>query len=561
MEDFFGSEEGALGRIREGDVASLSTVPGLTEAKASRIVRSAIAEEYRAVDLLQTEVVERICEEVLKKIRRGAQTAYGEAKLSIYFPIGSKERISNVQDWVRKALNTEVGDGTDEMLEGVSPLSPPNRTRIGDRAVVTSDPEKIEEARKAFPEVAVELVENRRELRGVAANHERVILIDEAIPWSSDASERLDHKPGAVDDPVEIVPERVLSFFAENAEAVRNAINVWKSIDAPPSGLFEGIDDGRIDEVEGLLSRLDPTGGVKGNEGVKRVGRALNELDGSIADAEARINEEIESVFGEREIRVEGTHILDLVKQKGEAKDLIRSELESEFDRAVDEAVGNLVSDLELDFEEKDLACDLFPREPELPVERNEQVADRLKKRLRRKYSRKSLNAKTELAKELRGYEEDVRKLVEGVLELDVALAVKRFAEEHGMTLPEFGEKGFKIRGGRNLLLEDPEPIDYRAEEATLLTGVNSGGKTTTLDLVAQVYVLARMGFPVPAEEAVVEPVDRIYYYRPSKNTMNSGAFEGALRKFENVLELDGSKLVLADELENITEPGASARI
>ncbi|KXA89362.1 hypothetical protein AKJ61_03050 [candidate division MSBL1 archaeon SCGC-AAA259B11] len=46
MEDFFGSEEGALGRIREGDVASLSTVTGLTEAKASRIVRSAIAEEY-----------------------------------------------------------------------------------------------------------------------------------------------------------------------------------------------------------------------------------------------------------------------------------------------------------------------------------------------------------------------------------------------------------------------------------------------------------------------------------------------------------------------------------
>ncbi|KXA89363.1 hypothetical protein AKJ61_03055 [candidate division MSBL1 archaeon SCGC-AAA259B11] len=242
-------------------------------------------------------MVERICEEVLKKIRRGAQTAYGEAKLSIYFPIGSEERISNVQDWVRKALNTEVGDGIDEMLEGVSPLSPPNRTRIGDRAVVTSDPEKIEEARKAFPEVAVELVENRRELRGVAANHERVILIDEAIPWSSDASERLEHKPGAVDDPVEIVPERVLSFFAENAEAVRNAINVWKSIDAPPSGLFDGIDDGRIDEVEGLLSRLDPTGGVKGNEEVKRVGRALSELDGSIADAEARINGEIESVF------------------------------------------------------------------------------------------------------------------------------------------------------------------------------------------------------------------------------------------------------------------------
>jgi len=33
-----------------------------------------------------------------------------------------------------------------------------------------------------------------------------------------------------------------------------------------------------------------------------------------------------------------------------------------------------------------------------------------------------------------------------------------------------------------------------------LLSGVNSGGKTSTLELLAQTVILAHMGFPVPSE-------------------------------------------------------------
>ncbi|MDL5503381.1 MAG: endonuclease MutS2, partial [Candidatus Methanoperedens sp.] len=71
------------------------------------------------------------------------------------------------------------------------------------------------------------------------------------------------------------------------------------------------------------------------------------------------------------------------------------------------------------------------------------------------------------------------------------------------------------IKGGSNLFLENAVPIDYaigkcsmnsgigklKDARVVLLSGVNSGGKTSTLDLLAQVTILAHMGYPVPAKE------------------------------------------------------------
>ena len=68
------------------------------------------------------------------------------------------------------------------------------------------------------------------------------------------------------------------------------------------------------------------------------------------------------------------------------------------------------------------------------------------------------------------------------------------------------------------------------------------------------------MGFPAPAKELELGPVEEFYYFGKSKGTLDAGAFETTLRQFSVLSEASG-KLVLADELESITEPGASARI
>jgi dsDNA-specific endonuclease/ATPase MutS2 len=170
--------------------------------------------------------------------------------------------------------------------------------------------------------------------------------------------------------------------------------------------------------------------------------------------------------------------------------------------------------------------------------------------------------------------------LVDAALDLDVELAVSRFARDFDCTVPTFEGRGFEIEGGRSPLLDVPfeavEPVDYGVSGVALLSGVNSGGKTSTLDLVALVVVLAHMGLPVPAERARVERFEALHYQAKTQGTLDAGAFEATLREF-GALAVDGTgsgserengegagsrgRLVLVDELESITEPGASAVI
>jgi dsDNA-specific endonuclease/ATPase MutS2 len=103
--------------------------------------------------------------------------------------------------------------------------------------------------------------------------------------------------------------------------------------------------------------------------------------------------------------------------------------------------------------------------------------------------------------------------------------------------------------------------VDYGVDGVALLSGVNSGGKTSTLDLVAVVVVLAHMGLPVPAESARVPQIEELHYYAKTQGTLDAGAFEATLRDFAGLTEGASSRLVLVDELESITEPGASAKI
>jgi len=107
----------------------------------------------------------------------------------------------------------------------------------------------------------------------------------------------------------------------------------------------------------------------------------------------------------------------------------------------------------------------------------------------------------------------------------------------------------------------DVDPVDYDVSGVTLLSGVNSGGKTSTLDLIALVVVLAQMGLPVPAERVELERFSELHYYAKTQGTLDAGAFESTLRDFRTLADGETNRLVLVDELESITEPGASAKI
>jgi dsDNA-specific endonuclease/ATPase MutS2 len=179
-----------------------------------------------------------------------------------------------------------------------------------------------------------------------------------------------------------------------------------------------------------------------------------------------------------------------------------------------------------------------------------------------------------EVTEELRGRvernREEVDDATEAVREVAFLLSLARFADSHDLSRPEYVDEGVSVRGARNLALESRgevvQPVDYAvgrgdgiAEgEVAVLTGANSGGKTTLLETMCEVVLLAQMGVPVAAEEARVSVFDDVVFHR-RHSSFNAGVLESTLRSVVPPLTDEGDALMLVDEFEAITEPGSAA--
>ncbi|CAI48384.1 DNA mismatch repair protein MutS [Natronomonas pharaonis DSM 2160] len=542
--------------LSAGDVATIARAPGISDGRAARIARAAI--RHRHDDdgtFLASERAQELYASALSLLQERAVTDYAEKRLETFYPSASASRIEEVRSFAREAVKQEPTPELLDALEGVEPLSPPRDVRVRDRCVATSDAETFAEAQEAVPEVSVELVEDARGVADLARGYATVIVLDESFS-GIDVEGDVRVEPTALESPAEIVPERTLAFFAENRDRLRAAAAVNRLAGTEP--------DCDVETLDAALERLDADGSVSGDKRVAALNAAIEDLDAAVSMAEGVANDRLRSAIEERDVTIEGTDLLSLVERGAGVDSLLERELADEFDAAVEAAREEFVGTIGLDDYES-LARRAFGEEPTFPVEHDERVVERLREELTADRDRRAARLKREVAADLREMREAAAALVETALELDVELAVSRFARDFDCTFPEFDGKGFEITGGRSPLLdvefEAVEPVDYGVEGVALLSGVNSGGKTSTLDLVGLVVVLGQMGLPVPAESARLERFEALHYQAKTQGTLDAGAFESTLREFGSLVAGDRTRLVLVDELESITEPGASAVI
>jgi DNA mismatch repair protein MutS2 len=543
--------------LREGDVAALARAPDITPGRAAAIARAAIRAEHDDVgDFLATDRSREIYRAVLDLLKERAVTDDAARRLETLFPTGSASRIAEVREWVERAMEREPNPEVLEALAGVAPLESPSTRRIRERCLATTDAERHAEAREAFPELSVEIVEDTRELADLARGYSTVIALDESFAGVDiDGDVRV--MPDALDKPEEVVPERTLSFFAHNRERIRAASAVHRAAD-----LESPID---LAALETHLSTLDDDGGVVGDEELDRLEQAVNDLDAAVSTAESVANDRLREAIEERDVTIEGADLLSLVEQGAGVDSLLSRELEDEHAAAIDAAREQLVDALALDSSEAELATRAFPEEPTFPVEHDEGIVTRLREDLTVARDRRAAQLKGDLAADLADMCEGCDELVRAALDRDVELAVARFTHDFECVLPAFEGSGIAIEGGRSPLLDcafdEVEPVEYAVSGPTLLSGVNSGGKTSTLDLLALVTVLAHMGLPVPATQVTIERYEALHYQAKTQGTLDAGAFEATLREFAALVAGGKRRLVLVDELESITEPGASATI
>jgi dsDNA-specific endonuclease/ATPase MutS2 len=174
----------------------------------------------------------------------------------------------------------------------------------------------------------------------------------------------------------------------------------------------------------------------------------------------------------------------------------------------------------------------------------------------------------------------DLIELVDSkVMEMERALAIAKAMRLYSMNVPVLGEEGEGFTGGRNPFLvresvgrgdREVLPVSYslgraltvqvaKPRNVAVLTGANSGGKTTLLTTLASVHILTLFGLPVPCVMAEVVPLP-VYLFR-KRVTRRIGSLEHALSSLIPVFGDRRRKLVLIDEFEALTEPGAAGRI
>ncbi len=340
-------------------------------------------------------------------------------------------------------------------------------------------------------------------------------------------------------------------------------------------------------ENRGTLEALAKIGELTGKGSVaSEILRGLNELeevmekrkllDGLeelVAEKERELNGRISEKLETFRLTLSGKELLDFLGElrAGNYEAIFRhfGEVEGE--------ILDLINEAEKDLTEKlGITVELFSREELYPVtvppERVQLLREELERELKVELYLTSREVLEKIMPLLPGLKEELGR----VHELDFLLAVKDFTE--GFSLPELWKGGMAFLNGRHLFIENPQPVSYavgktpggfsvpgaggiRGERVVILTGANSGGKTSLLELMTQITVLAHMGFPVPAEKAWVEPLNELFFFRRKRSAYGAGAFETALRSFVRALRGGGRKLILIDEFEAITEPGAAVKI
>jgi len=179
----------------------------------------------------------------------------------------------------------------------------------------------------------------------------------------------------------------------------------------------------------------------------------------------------------------------------------------------------------------------------------------------------------------LKGHWNLIEEIVDRVVLLDQTLAIAAAMERYSLTIPKLGDDGVGLVGGTSIFLrkeqfegriKEVQPVSYslgklqslkiaKPRNVVMLTGANSGGKTTLLTTLAVIHTLTLLGLPVPCERAEVAPMP-LYLYR-RRVTRKVGSLEQALNSLIPTFADSQKKLVLMDEFEALTEPGASGRI
>ncbi|MGK0271532.1 MAG: DNA mismatch repair protein MutS [Cocleimonas sp.] len=158
-------------------------------------------------------------------------------------------------------------------------------------------------------------------------------------------------------------------------------------------------------------------------------------------------------------------------------------------------------------------------------------------------------------------YTLSLRETAQNIAEVDVLSNFAERAVINNYSRPELNnQSGIQITAGRHPVVErtldDPfVPNDLRMDtkrRMLMITGPNMGGKSTYMRQITLIVLMAHIGCFVPAEAAVIGPIDRIFTRIGAHDDLSTGrsTFMVEMTEAANILNnATENSLVLMDEI------------
>ena len=526
-----GGEEELQKIVEEVNVEKLSTIDGISQRKAIEIMNQLLNNPN--YEFIKSERALEIYEDIINKILAYSNTTYSKNRILLLSPSKDLEKINKQLNFVMNA-KTHVSQLPIIKLRGLM-----KNLKEVEEVKAEYDPSKA---------ILVESEEDNSYLTDLGLNQyypiitasDSLLLKEEIMNYDlvfyvySQGILDFEGMPNLVminieENDYEIVPEKVINFFIQNKELFNKVHEIQK-----------------IRNKESVLGEIIP------------IIDELNIIDKREVDIEELVNSLKEDMDNELEksiknVDLEGNEILNLLNNNFPPK----------ISKIFDEIINKRKDIIR---EKTGLSFDPFLRK--YPIEIDDAEIQRVTLEQSSKKENNIFDIKKSAAVQLNAIKQKAIKEVEDVIKFDYEFSLGSFAYEYDLCRPEFKDE-IKLKGALHLELalkkdkDHVQKINYeltKNENIALLTGANSGGKTTLLETLTQISIMAQMGLPVSADNAQIKLFDEIYHFS-KKRSLDAGAFESFLNVFIPIVTTDSIKLVLLDELEGITELEAAVKI
>lgn len=159
----------------------------------------------------------------------------------------------------------------------------------------------------------------------------------------------------------------------------------------------------------------------------------------------------------------------------------------------------------------------------------------------------------------IKGIQQTARQLAQ----LDTIISLSEVAFRHNYTRPQITTtREINIKDGRHPIVErllhqqlfvpNDTELNHHSNEIIVITGPNMAGKSTYMRQVALLVLMAQIGSYIPAREAIISPVDRIFTRVGASDDLSTGqsTFMVEMNEVAQILKhATKNSLIILDEI------------